>query len=596
VEEKYFTVKLTLTRTGAESYRSRIEQSPLGASKGVGWDFKISPAELADLNSFVATMSTPDPSPEDVRVFGKKIFDLVFQKEVLDKYNRCLGLAQGSTDKTRIRLAITILTDDLLPIPWEYLYNGDNFLLNEDHTIIRVIDELADKKTSALPIQRLLVAIANPGSQNPASSTFPPFDAETHRANIEQKLKNLGDLHYEVLMPATKSGLENKIRNEAFDALYFAGHGTFMKTRQGQLILEKNNHPDPLDASLLARWLADRKSDKRVRFVYLNSCSTSKTDDANPFAGVAQRLMRDGKIDAAVAMQTDVLQSAALPIAVGFFDELHRGQSPEEAMSLARFKADDAHSWGVPVLYGHLGGSEEFERNGIARLLNAKPRESSFAFLLANFRLGVPVDDFQKTKYVLHPEPTYSYPGETLALTDARAAWDVFRLVAQIAEPEKLEILTEEDFEESDHSHFFVFGSKSNELVSRILENYSAEFEFKYEPKEQPGMWVLRDRNNDQSYAIAAPHKCEAGEYERKIDYGVIEKIITPDGGRTFFLISGLGDRATRGCGKYLFSHWKSLLKEFGDSTFRIILQFGGRDLHGQRISRKTGKPFQPKM
>jgi hypothetical protein len=596
VDEKYLTLKLTLTQTGQESYRSRIEQSPLGASKGAGWDFKLSPEELADLNSFTATMSTPDPNPEEVREFGQKIFDLVFKREVLDKYNKCLGLAQGSSDKIRIRLAITILTDDLLTIPWEYLHNGDNFLLNEDHTILRVIDELADRKTSPLPIQRLLVVMANPGSQNPASSTYPPFDAETHRSQLEQKLHDLGGgLHWEVLMSADKDKLEKKIRDEAFDALYFVGHGTFMKTRQGQLILEKNNNqPDPLDASLLALWLAARKGDDRVRFVYLNSCSTSKTDDTNPFAGVAQRLMRDGKIDAAVAMQTDVLQSAALPIAIGFFDELRRGQSPEQAMSLARFKAGDNHSWGVPVLYGHLGGAEEFERDGLARLLNVKASESSFAFLLPNFRLGVPLDDFKNNKYVLNPEPGYWYPGETLALTDARAAWDVLKLVAQIADPENVEILKEENYEESNHSHFFVFGSKSNELVSRILENYSAEFEFQYEPIDRPSIWVLRDKKNERSYAISAPYKGKPGQYEKAVDYGVIEKIMSPDG-RTFFLISGLGDRATRGCGKYLFGHWRSLLKEFGNGTFRIILQFGGRELHGQRISRTTGKPFQPK-
>src|SRR5262249_44611721 len=159
---------------------------------------------------------------------------------------------------------------------------------------------------------------------------------------LGERLDALKGLKYEVLMPATSTTLEKKIRDASFDTVYFLGHGVFTPDQEGQLVLETDqNEPAPLDASDLAQWLTNPDGDQRVRFFYLNSCATSKTDAANAFAGVAQRLMRDGEIDAAVAMQTNVQQTAALEIAVGFFDELLRGKAPEQALSLARNKASD---------------------------------------------------------------------------------------------------------------------------------------------------------------------------------------------------------------------------------------------------------------
>src|SRR5207245_708364 len=107
--------------------------------------------------------------------------------------------------------------------------------------------------------------------------------------------------------------------------------------------------------------LAEMVCESTVRFVYLNSCSTAATALTNLFSGVAQRLMLDGQIDAVVAMQTPVAQTAGLTIAQGFFDEVGRGSSPELALALARTDPDDFHNWGVPVVYSYLGGAEDLE-------------------------------------------------------------------------------------------------------------------------------------------------------------------------------------------------------------------------------------------
>lgn len=621
--EKYLTIKLTLTQLNKvkpeqiekAQYRARIEQSPLGASRGPGWDFKLNAKDWEMINKFIARMPTKTLSKPDVIKLGQKLFSLIFKVNdengnvVLDKYNQCLGRL---TDGVRLRLAIAILAEPLVSIPWEYLHDGNGFLL-QNHLIVRIIDELAERKAPFGPIQRVLVAIANPGSEHPEEeSDFAPFDAHKHKGELVRLLTLAGmvaDTDYEVIT-ATRPELERKLRDEPFDALYFIGHGIFTPDLEGQLILENSqNGVDPLDASELAQWLSNPSGDHRVRFAYLNSCSTAKTDSpnpsspaktvsANPFAGVAQRLMRDGDVDAVVAMQTNVEQTAALDIAVGFFDELRRGKSPENAMALARKKAGDAHSWGVPVIYSYLGGPEEFDKNRIACLLSADIVKSSYGLFLPTFVYGIPTENAKQVKVSMEPPDSYNYKGDTLALKDTEAAWDVIRLVTRIAPSEKIELWRVNDYSQAECSHWLFFGSKSNKIVESFVKepSYSSSFRFYYKNHPNPQyskQWVLEDVNYDHRlYPIDDPSSDESGEYEKKEDIGIIEKIIDRKAGRVFFLISGLGDRATRGCGNYFYENWEDLLEEFGGKQFGIILRFpGGLEYNfPRRINRETGQ------
>jgi hypothetical protein len=585
--EKYLTIKLTLTQLNEVKpeqiekarYRARIEQSPLGASRGPGWDFKLSAKDHEKINQFIAKMAAKKSlSKPEVEALGEKLFSLIFNDGVSDKYNQCIGRL---TEGVRLRLAIAILTEHLVGIPWEYLHDGNGFLLLSNHLIVRIIDELAEKKAPFGPIERLLVAIANPGKEHPEEALFTPFDAQAHEQEIAERLKTT-DIDYEVLNHCSRDKLKEKIRSGTFDALYFAGHGVFTPNLEGQLILEDDkNGVDPLDATELALWLSnpDDNPAYRVRFAYLNSCSTAKNTSLNPFAGVAQRLMRDGNVDAVVAMQTDVEQTVAFDMAADFFEELQqrRGKSPEQAMALARVGGGDAHSWGVPVIYTHLAGPKDFDKNRLAYFLSAKPDKSSYGIFLPTFIFGALVGEI-KGEIKLDPPQSYYYKGETLALKDTESGLDVIRLLTHIASPEEIKLYRATDQQEADCSNWFIFGSRSNKIVQSVLgkKDYSPRFEFDYAPADQPGKWMLNDTKLKQFHCIDAPHTGKKCEYDDKDDIGVIEKIVSNKLGRIFFLLSGLGDRATRGCGWYLYKHWDDLLREFGNSPFGIVLKFPG--------------------
>lgn len=582
--EKYLTIKLTLTQLNKVKpeeiekarYRARIEQSPRGASDGPGWDFQLSAKDWMAMKQFIAKMPTKILGKSEVREFGQKLFSLIFKNKVEHKYIECSGSLTGGV---KLRLALSILSEQLVSIPWEYLHDGKAHLLQANSLIVRTLDTLEEKKAPFSPIRRLLVAIANPNKNNPAGQ-FAPFDADGHEQKLVGSLSR-ASIENKILHPCTRQKLEDEIRGGDFDALYFVGHGISTPNLEGQLILENDtNGEDPLDATELAQWLSnryDKDPAHRVKFTYLNSCSTAKSISPNPFAGVAQRLMRDGKVDAVVAMQTDVEQDAALDIATSFFEELQlkRGNSTEEALALARIKGGDAHSWGVPVIYSYLSGPEDFDKNRLAYFLSTTPGEDSYGIFLPTFVFGALVGEI-KGKIKLAPPQKYFYPGETLAREDMESGLDVIRLLTRIVPPEDIKLWRATDQKEAKCSHWFIFGSRSNMIVERVLgkKDYSARFNFDY--KSQPGKWTVTDTKLNQSYSIDDPHKGKKGEYDKKDDIGVIEKIVSSKTNRVFFLLSGLGDRATRGCGSYLYHHWNELLIDFANAPFGIVLKFGG--------------------
>jgi UDP-2,3-diacylglucosamine pyrophosphatase LpxH len=323
---------------------------------------------------------------------GGKLFDRVFAGDVLLKYNRCKDSAQDHHQRLLIQLAV--LADDLSDVPWEYFYDGRSFLLQSNQNIVRVINGLSLKATPLRKVKRLLLAVANPNDPR-----YTVFDANTHVRKLKQIFAAI-EVEAKIVPRATRERLEDELLHNSYDALYFLGHGRFIPTEEGQLILEgKKRSADPLDAHNLASWLRDPPPDKQIQFVYLNSCSTAKTGRLNQFAGVAQRLLLDGDVASVVAMQTDVSQKAALEIAQGFFAELSRGKSPEYALTVARDSAKDSHSWGVPVIY-----SREFESANVED--RAARSDMTPASNMSPNATGVPAAPAQATRkdWPLAPE------------------------------------------------------------------------------------------------------------------------------------------------------------------------------------------------
>jgi hypothetical protein len=295
-------LKITVSPIAKGRYRSRIESSPQGASSGAGFEFQfdqdtVPPGVDCSLREAHGLIERSSLSRAQEEFLGRWLFGLLLGGEVGKKYAECAGALE---ENEHLRLALALLAPELIAVPWEYLHDATGFLLKQDHSIVRVIDELPQKLAPFQPIQSLLFVLANPTAR---PEEFTPFNADQYKDAMEARLRNIRGLTAVFLPSATRERLEAALHENKYDALYFMGHGRYSPTAGGQLILENGKGDrDPLEAADLAAWV--RRADA-LRFIYLNSCSTGQTASnsqgagamvagepaINIFSGVAQRLM-----------------------------------------------------------------------------------------------------------------------------------------------------------------------------------------------------------------------------------------------------------------------------------------------------------------
>jgi hypothetical protein len=564
---KDLTVKLDLSIISIKEhvYRSRITQSPLGASSGSGHDFSKDPSIL--LEQYKKAIESKSGS--EFQKFGKSLFDLVFQNDVLEKLNKVLGYAKEQNEQ--IRLILSIIAPELIPIPWEYLFDGNSFLLKSGKSVVRIIDSLSKDSSPFELFRKPIIAISHP-------TNWANFDSDNHVNEMIENLKKNGLTNPIFLPHATIRDIQETLAKEEADAFYFLGHGTFDSKSGGSLIFENENtkEGEELPAEKLASFF--RLSKTRIAFAYLNSCRTGATDIENPFSGVAHRLMLDGNITTVIAMQTPIKTIAAENMACSFMEYLRQGKSAEQSMMIARNAATDNWSWGIPVIYTKIISSLDFDRNRILFLLSADRNNSTYSLSLPTLRMGIPSQQHLRrlVKVELTPNDTYHYKGDTFAVSDHQAAWQIIDLLSNVTSLNKVHIESSENQGGNDATHRFYFGSRSHKAVQSMLATYKSRYQFQYNPISEPNFWTLTDIKTNTVYKLKDPCKLTPDEYSSQDDYGIIEKIYDNTSDRYYFIFAGLGDRATLGCAAYFCKHWEEILLKDVHQTFDLLLKFPG--------------------
>jgi hypothetical protein len=578
--EAHVTVKLSIALLPNGQCRARIDDSPAGASRGPGNDFPLPPRPAEGYPKFLKECGAGTRSLSELKGLGQRLYAAVFAGAVGDAIGRASTLAQSQG--AYLRLAISTQSPELLELPWEYLHSDTGYFLQQPKThIVRVIDELPQQMAPFRPFIRILVAVANPAD-------MARFNADEHLERIRTILGSMGVGIVEVTA-ATYETLLGAIETEEFDAFYFLGHGQLNPESGGEIFVEDELKSAPMPATVLAQRLSQAR--KRVYFAYFNSCDTGTAHGTSTFAGVAQRILAHGRIPAVLAQQAPVKANESMRIAEAVLRRIREGQSPEAAVAFARSAAQGT-TWGIPVLYTHLRGPEEFERNRIACLLGAEIGASQHGIVLSSFGMGVLLDGqgemvaLERGRYQLptSPEPisvtvyppkTYVYPGDTHAQDDVGAAGDVQKLLMRIAQPDQIGFYPSTK-EGRDITHWFLFGSRSNKLVATYLKQHSPRFDFRYGEDE----WTLDELNEKKevvkSHKVVAPHLLGKRDYDEVDDFGIIERVTDQEHSRVYIIIAGLGSRATRGCGWYLARHWDELLKKAGGSDFGAVIRCPG--------------------
>lgn len=327
-----FDLEVEPTQTG---YRAQVLSSPAGEAR-------------ADLDA--AAFSRVDLGAP-AQAIGGQLFDAVFQGEVLTCLRRSVDMVGRDNRGLRIRLRLDD-APELISLPWEYLYDRtrDSFLaLSSETPLVRYLDLPQPARGMASgPRLRVLAVIASP-------SDLPALDTEREWANLKVALDPLataGTVQLDRLEPASAGALQEQLLRQEYHILHFVGHGAFYPAaHEGALLLAgADGTAQAVTGQYLSALLRDHRS---LRLALLNACQAATTLAEDPYAGVAQKLVRGG-IPAVIAMRTAISDAAGVALARSFYTALAEGVAVDAALAEARktlFAGDYGAEWGAPALY-----------------------------------------------------------------------------------------------------------------------------------------------------------------------------------------------------------------------------------------------------
>lgn len=283
--------------------------------------------------------------------FGKELYNKVFSGKLGEYFQKCLGDAKKSGDGLRICLRCYENAQDIAALPWEFLHNGNDFLVTNRNTLIsRLPAGISKKKTSPIEsILRMLVVISSPNDPGIA-----PLNTELEQEVI---LEAVDKLHRDYKMEvdftedATFETIEGYLNEKEYHIVHFTGHGKF-DNGKGFLILEKSDgKASEVDNSAIADLLADRS----VRLVVLSTCQSGKVSNKEAYADLASFLVKKN-IPAVVAMQYSILDLSATKLAATFYHAIANGRPVDAALAEARIVMKNSEKsngidFGTPVLY-----------------------------------------------------------------------------------------------------------------------------------------------------------------------------------------------------------------------------------------------------
>ncbi len=199
------------------------------------------------------------------------------------------------------------------------------------------------------PPLNVLVMISSP-------SGFPALDVEQEMGKLETAtagLRSAGRLTLHRLESPTLEALQAILRRgQAFHVFHFVGHGGWdAQAEDGLLLLQdESGKGRPVTGEVLEVLLGGHDA---LRLAILNACEGARTSAGNPFAGVAQTLVRGG-VPSVIAMQLPISDEAAIALSGEFYAALADGYPVDAALAEARkaiFARVSAVEWAIPVLY-----------------------------------------------------------------------------------------------------------------------------------------------------------------------------------------------------------------------------------------------------
>lgn len=295
----------------------------------------------------------PRPQPEESThiEFGKMLYDAVFSGELGDYFNKRFNEVQDENCGLRVSMQFSEDVPEIAVLPWEYLHNGEDFLITRRSILLsRLPPEV--KKTESQPLDsilRMLVVISSP--DGPGIS---PLNTEKEQEIILEaldKLQKEQKIKVNFTEDATFENVQGYLNEQNYHIVHFTGHGVSINGK-GHLVFESEDRKARLIDN---KTLADLFSDMGIKLVVLSSCESAKGSNKEAFGDLASMLSKR-RIPAVVAMQYSVLDDVATQFAYTFYRTIASGKSVDLALKEARIamknsEKSNGFDFATPVLY-----------------------------------------------------------------------------------------------------------------------------------------------------------------------------------------------------------------------------------------------------
>lgn len=287
---------------------------------------------------------------EEAKRFGSLLFEALITGGVRDLFRSARALAERSRKGLRVTLCLTDVPE-LMDVPWEFLYERPRFLAQSIYSpVVRSLDltEVPSPYPLDLPLN-VLGMVSSPLG-------FETLDVEREKEKLTAALGPLcsqGTVEIEWLRRGTLRELDDAIsRRGEINVFHYIGHGAYDPRAEGGILVleDEQGSPHEVTGEELGLLLQDERS---LRLAVLNSCEGARSSRLDPFSGVASSLVQYG-IPAAIGMQFEITDQAAIAFASRLYDSLAEGFPVDAALAQSRrsiFAAGNDIEFGTPVLF-----------------------------------------------------------------------------------------------------------------------------------------------------------------------------------------------------------------------------------------------------
>jgi CHAT domain len=331
------------------------------------------PFDARDVENFVLRHCDPlrgavrgwaPPSVQPYANFGGSLFAALFTGTIRDLYMQHVAAMAAGEVGLRIRLRVAA-TPELGILPWEYLYDGMDFLaLTGAVTVTRHVD--ADRPVRPLRVEgplRIAVTVSAPTDRAPIDATK---EVDSLKAAIAP-LVSAGLVRIDIAPNGTVATLAAMLRaadiaGNPFHVWHFIGHGRYLE-REGATYLtfeSANGMPQMQSGFELGTLLSAHPA---LRIAILNACEGARAAPEDSLTSVGAALVTRG-LPAAVAMQFSITDAAAIRFADDFYRTLAEGGSIDAAVGDARrsiFFMPNESEWATPVIMARSGDGVLFD-------------------------------------------------------------------------------------------------------------------------------------------------------------------------------------------------------------------------------------------